>query len=375
MPFMLRQPDDKFDPNAVRRSLICPSNIEGLRLRKLASLGIVGQLRVSCGKPKAYLKGYGRAAFTVISDFLCKAGLKKTMNHYTLRTLLFGLIVASASLLFPACGHGQSDPESRAWNQPVKPFRIIGNIYYVGAAEVSSFLITTPQGHILLDSGLAETVPQIQQNVAKLGFRMSDIKILINSHAHYDHAGGLAALKKLTGAKLMTTQPESELLARGGKEDPQFGDRFAFVPAITDRMLNDGDEVELGGTTMTAHLTPGHTKGCTTWTMKAEEGGKQYNVVFAGSASAPGYKLVDNPKYPKIVEDYERTFRVLKNLECDVFLGAHGSFFSLLEKAILLVQGKQPNPFIDPAGYRTYVDDTEKAFREKLKAQQEAGKN
>jgi metallo-beta-lactamase class B len=173
----------------------------------------------------------------------------------------------------------------------------------------------------------------------------------------------------------MASQADSELLARGAKDDPQFGDRFVFVPVVTDRILNDGDEVELGGTAMTAHLTPGHTKGCTTWTMKADEDGKQYNVVFAGSASAPGYKLVDNPKYPTVLADYERTFRVLKNLECDVFLGSHGSFFSLLEKAKLLAQGKQPNPFIDPTGYRTYVDSAEKAFQEKVKAQQEAGKD
>jgi metallo-beta-lactamase class B len=297
------------------------------------------------------------------------------MNYYTLRTLLFAFVFTSVSLLFPACSLGQSDPESRAWNQPVKPFRIIGNVYYVGAAEISSFLITTPNGHILLDSGLAETVPQIQQNVAQLGFKMSDIKILINSHAHYDHAGGLAELKKLTGAKLMASQADSELLARGAKDDPHFGDRFVFAPVVTDRILNDGDEVELGGTAMTAHLTPGHTKGCTTWTMKVNEGGQQYNVVFAGSASAPGYKLVDNPKYPTVLADYERTFRVLKSLECDVFLGAHGSFFSLLEKAKLLAQGKQPNPFLDPTGYRTYVESAEKAFQEKVKAQQQAGKN
>jgi len=214
---------------------------------------------------------------------------------------------------------GQQDEVSRSWNQPVTPYRIIGNVYYVGASEVTSFLIVTPKGHILLDSGFSETVAQIKQNVAALGFRLEDVKILINSHAHYDHAGGLAQLKELTGAKLMASEADAALLANGGNRDFHFGDRFSYAPVKADRILRDGDTIELGGVKMTAHLTPGHTKGCTTWTMRVTEGLKLYDIVFVGSTSVPGYKLVDNPTYPAIAADYARTFRILKQLPCDVF--------------------------------------------------------
>lgn len=267
---------------------------------------------------------------------------------------------------------GQYTKATPEWNQPVKPFRIIGNIYYVGASEVSSFLITTPQGHILLDSGFAETVPLIVEGIKQLGFKLEDVKILINSHAHYDHAGGLAELKRLAGAQLLLSEPDAALVANGGKGDFQWGDTLTYEPAKADRILQDKDRVELGGVTMIARLTPGHTKGCTTWLMKVTEDGKAYDVIFVGSTTAPDYKLVDNPKYPNIVSDYEYTFRLLRSLPCDVFLGPHGSFFHLKEKAEQLARGKKPNPFIDGKSYRDYLNRTEKDFlvqRSKQKTQ------
>lgn len=279
------------------------------------------------------------------------------------------------SLLFlPTTADSQADATQRSWNQPVKPYRIIGNIWYVGASGVTSFLITTSKGHILLDSGLPETVPQIKQNVARLGFKMSDIKILLNSHAHYDHAGGLAELKALTGAKLMVTTPDAELLARGGKDDFTWGDQYAFKAVKTDRLLKDGDEVKLGEVTMIARLTPGHTKGSTTWTMKAKEGDKQYDIVFASSVSAPGYTLVGNAKYPQIAEDYARSFQILKSLPCDVFLGPHSEFFMMKEKMQRLEQGARTNPFIDAEGYRKYIADGEKNIQEILAKQRQEQK-
>jgi metallo-beta-lactamase class B len=262
-----------------------------------------------------------------------------------------------------------SDDETRKWNQPVKPFKVIGNVYYVGAKEVASYLIVTSQGHILLDTGFLETVPQIKQNVAQLGFRFEDIKILINSHAHADHAGGFASLKKeLTGARLMVSEGDAPLLARGGKNDPNFGDRFVFEAVKVDGTLRDGDTVRLGDVTMTARLTPGHTPGCTTWTMKVREGSKTYDVVFYGSTTIPGFKLVGNTNYPNIVDDFERSFRLLKSLPCDVFLAPHGSFFSLEEKMKRLTVDQ--NPFIDRNGFKRIIERTEKEFRAELKRQQ-----
>jgi metallo-beta-lactamase class B len=282
----------------------------------------------------------------------------------------FALILSlTLSLFLPTTANPQADPTSRSWNQPVKPYRIIGNIWYVGASGVTSFLITTPGGHILLDSGLPETVAQIRQNVAQLGFKLTDIKILINSHAHFDHAGGLAELKELTGAKLMATEADAALLARGGKDDFQWGDRFAYKPVKADRVLRDGEQVELGAVTLTARLTPGHTKGSTTWTMKVNEEGRQYDVVFSTSVSTPGYRLVNNDKYPNIADDYRRTFQILKSLPCDVFLGPHAEFFSMKEKIARMEQGMKPNPFIDAAGYREYVANGEREFQKTLEAQ------
>lgn len=280
-------------------------------------------------------------------------------------TILSLLLVS----FLPALAVAQADPAWRSWNQPVKPFRIIGNVWYVGASDVTAFLITTSAGHILLDSGFAETVPQIKQNVAQLGFKLADVKILLNSHPHNDHAGGLAELKELTGATLMVSEPDAISLANGGKNDPQFGDKMLFAPVKADRLLRDGEEVKLGETTLTARVTPGHTKGSTTWTMKVREGGKSYDVVFATSVSAPGYKLVGNDQHPQVVDDYRRTFRTLQALPCDVFLGPHASFFDMKSKRARLDQGAQPNPFIDPAGYRRYVAAGERAFEEELKKQ------
>ena len=282
------------------------------------------------------------------------------------------LICFISGLLFSsqASTHAQADETSRSWNRPVKPFRIIGNVYYVGANEITSFLITTPNGHILLDSGFAETVPIIKESVKQLGFRLEDVKFLINSQAHYDHAGGFALLKELTGASLAVSKADAEQISGGGKNDFAWGDRFAYQPAKVDRIINDKDKIEIGGVTMTARLTPGHTKGCTTWTMKTKEGGKEYDVVFVGSVTAPGYNLVDNPKYPNITDDYAYTFRLLKTLRCDVFLGSHGSFFSLDHKRRGLEQGKKVNPFIDPEGYRSYLAESEKEYLEELRKQQ-----
>jgi metallo-beta-lactamase class B len=270
-----------------------------------------------------------------------------------------------------------SDDEMRnsweAWNAPFNPLRIIGNVYYVGVTGVSSFLITTPDGHFLVDTGFEKTVPRIKESLTKLGFRLEDIKIVLSSHAHLDHVGGHALMKKLTGAKIMMSEADAALLASGGTTDftPYATNVIAYAPATVDRLLHDGDTVSLGGTTLTCHLTPGHTKGCTTWTMDVTQENKVYHVLFFGSTTVlDGVSLVNNAKYPNIVEDYLSTYQKLKNLPCDVFLAPHAGFFGLANKAARLEKGEKPNPFIDPSAYRNFIGHAESDFRERLQREQ-----
>lgn len=279
-------------------------------------------------------------------------------------SLLFLLVVCFSSNLL-----AQASETDRSWNQPVEPFRIAGNIYYVGANEITSYLITTPKGHILLDGGFKETVPLITANIVKLGFKVADVNYLLNSQAHYDHAAGLAHLKTLTGAKMLASVEDAKLLARGGKDDPNFGDRYLFDPVTVDQTFNDGWKLKLGGTVMTANITAGHTKGCTTWTTKVRDGGRELNVIFVCSTTAPGYQLVANDKYPNIVSDFENTFKRMRGIKVDIFLSAHASQFKMDEKLALKRRSSVSNPFIDPAGYLAFLDATEKAFRQRLAEQ------
>jgi metallo-beta-lactamase class B len=249
---------------------------------------------------------------------------------------------------------GSSTAES-AWNEPFEPFRVLGNVYYVGALGVSAYFIQTPAGAILLDGGLQETAPLIEKNIATLGFRLKDVKVLLNSHAHFDHAGGLAALQKASGGKLVASQGDAPVLRAGSSRQP---------PVRVDRVIADGDTVELGGTVLTAHVTPGHTQGCTTWTTTVVEAGRRHPVVFHCSTSVVD-QLLNNPRYPSIVADYERSFAALRALPCDVFLAPHGDFFQLTAKRAKMTSGA-PNPFIDPSELGRFVDRSEQAFREAL---------
>jgi metallo-beta-lactamase class B len=262
------------------------------------------------------------------------------------------------------------------WTEPFPPFHIAGNLYYVGTKGLASYLVTTRQGNILINSDLESNVPMIEASIERLGFKFKDTKILLISHAHWDHAAGSARIKAVTGARYMVMDGDVSVVESGGKADFQYGKTpgALYQPTKVDRVLHDGGEVKLGGTVLVAHLTPGHTKGCTTWTLKVTEGGKSYNVVIIGSPNVnPGYKLVNNMAYPQISQDYERMWRVLKSLPCDIFLGAHGSYFGLEQKHPLL-KGGQANPFIDPRGYEKYVAQKEQDFRTELANQKGAGK-
>lgn len=280
------------------------------------------------------------------------------------------MLSGALAMMFALSGvlRAQVSPD---WTEPFPPFRIADNLYYVGSKGLASYLITTPQGHILVNSDLESSVPLIRASVESLGFKFSDIKILLISHAHWDHDGGSAAIRALTGATYMVMDADVPVVATGGKADFQYGNQSSslYPPAKVDRVLHDGDEVRLGGVTLVAHLTPGHTKGCTTWTMRAEHGGKIYNVVIVGSPNVnDGYKLVGNSSYPAIASDYEHTFQVLRSLPVDMFLGAHGSYFDMETKYAHLKDGSA-NPFIDPVGYKAYVTEREEAFRRELAKQ------
>jgi len=272
------------------------------------------------------------------------------------------------TLLFACSAFAQVNPE---WTRNHAPFRVIGSVYYVGSQDLASYLITTPQGLILINSSLPSSVPLIRKNVEALGFHFKDVKILLISHGHWDHAAGSAEIKRLTGAKYMVMDADVPVVESGGKDDFQYGNsaESQFPATKVDRVLHDGDEVKLGGVVLVAHKTPGHTKGCTTWTMKVREDNKTYNVVIVGSPNVnTGYKLVDNTAYPTIAQDYELTFRTLKSLPCDVFLGAHGSYFGMEAKFPRMKAGGV-NPFVDPEGYRSYVAEREQAFRAELATQ------
>ncbi len=279
------------------------------------------------------------------------------------------LLSAMLALLFLGIrGSAQNNP---AWTEPFPPFQIAGNLYWVGSKDLASYLIATPQGHILINTNLEVSVPAIRASVEKLGFKFNDIKILLISHAHFDHNAGSALIKQVTGAKYMVMEGDVETVESGGKTDFQYENipDAQFPVTKVDRVLRDGDDVKLGNEVLVARLTPGHTKGCTTWTMKVKEGGKTLDVVIIGSPNVnPGYKLYGNTLYPQIAEDYKRMFRVLKSLPCDYFLGAHGGYFGMEAKYARIKKGAR-SPFIDPDGYKRFVAEKEAAFRRELTKQ------
>jgi metallo-beta-lactamase class B len=296
--------------------------------------------------------------------------------------MLSKLAFAAAFALAAATSQPALAAHSSDYMKYLVPFpahKVAGNVYFVGSKGQASYLITTPEGNILINSGLVESPPMIKDSIEKLGFKYADTKILLISHAHFDHDAGSARIVKETGAKYEVMDSDVDVVESGGKTDFNYGDSkdpdTARYPAVkVSRVLHDGDTVSLGGTVLTAHKTPGHTKGCTTWTLKVKDGGKDLNVVVVGSPNVnPGYVLVGNAKYPNIVQDYETTFKVLKALPVDVFLGAHGDYYGLPAKFEKLKAGGA-NPFIDPAGYKAYIANREAAYRKELAKQKAGGK-
>jgi metallo-beta-lactamase class B len=257
----------------------------------------------------------------------------------------------------------------RDWTLPFEPRKIIGNIYYVGSNLISSFLIVTPAGNILLDTGPVQMLPQVTANIEKLGFGMRDVKFVLNSHAHFDHCGGFAELKLRTGATVIASKLDGELMMRGGKGDFNWGDELAYEPVTPDRIVSDDDHIELGGVSLTAHLTPGHTKGCTSWSMRVNEDGKTYDVLFVCGLTASLYKLTNNDQYPNIVEDERGTLEKLRGMHADIMLASHGFYFDLAGKAARQKPGA-PNPFVDPTELARHVVEMEKDLEQALQAQE-----
>ncbi len=267
--------------------------------------------------------------------------------------------------------------EHPEWTTPITPFRIADGLYYVGSRDLAAYLVVTPAGDVLINSNLESSAPQIKRSVEELGFRFTDVKVLLISHAHWDHDAGSAAVKRMTGAKYMVMEEDVPVVESGGAKDFAYGREMRYPAAKVDRVLHDGDEVRMGGAVLVAHKTPGHTRGCTTWTMRVTDGGRPRDVVIVGSWNVNSeFRLVDRPErrasYPGIAADYQRTFSVLKGLPCDIFLGAHGGYFGMLAKLERAKAGDK-DAWVDPAGYRAAVAERQRAFEAELR-RQESGK-
>lgn len=269
-----------------------------------------------------------------------------------------------------------------SWTTPIAPFQIADNLYYVGSQDLASYLLVTPQGDVLINANLKSSPPQIRASVEKLGFRWRDIRILLNSQAHFDHTGGAAEVIRETHAKNMVMDGDVRVMETGARADflAPSPNIHTYTPVHVDRILHDGDTVSLGGVTLTAHKTAGHTRGCTTWTMRShipgEPAGTLRNIVIVGGVSFwSEYHFVAGPNhpvsYPGIVQDFQHTFAVLHALPCDVFLGAHGGYFDMLTKLQHYPQDG-PRVLIDHAGYQRFVSAAQRAFEQALSEQQAA---
>jgi glyoxylase-like metal-dependent hydrolase (beta-lactamase superfamily II)/DNA-binding beta-propeller fold protein YncE len=270
--------------------------------------------------------------------------------------------------------HRNADEASRRtyideWSKPFAPRKVIGNIYYVGSNLISVFLIATPAGDILLDTGDTNMLPQVMANIRRLGFQPRDVKLLLNSHGHIDHAGAFAEFRRRTGATIAVSRAEAVLMEHGGTGDYASADDLSYEPVTPDRLLDDGDVVALGGVTMTAHLTPGHTKGCTTWSMRVEDHGKPYDVIFICGLVISPFKLTNNTRYPNVVADERASLAKLRAMHADVMLAAHGFWFDLEGKAARQKPGA-PNPFVDPGELPRHITAMQADLDSALAAQE-----
>jgi metallo-beta-lactamase class B len=254
------------------------------------------------------------------------------------------------------------------WTKPTEPFKVIDNIYYVGTEGLAIYLISTPAGHILIDTGVPEVTAQIRDNIQKLGFKVTDVKYILNTQAHFDHTGGFSELKKESGAQLVVGERDKPLVEGGYYPGQESTAELKFPGANVDRAVKDGDTVTLGGVTLTAHDTPGHTPGCTSWSLSVNDGTATRSAIIFCSATIALNKLVSNPTYPGIIDDYRKTFTWARSVKPEVFLAPHPEMYGMQAKRAKLAGGG-PNPFVDPGAFNQYVAGLEKAFDEGLAKQ------
>jgi metallo-beta-lactamase class B len=287
------------------------------------------------------------------------------------------IVLAATAVLVVVLGNLWRASIRKNRSIPDEPFRVAGNLYYVGSTGVTSFLLTGPDGHVLIDGGYPETAPLIIGSIAKLGFDIREVKVLLNSHAHFDHAAGLRELQQASGAKLWISEGDAEMIAAGGVGDRTFGPLRhvglgRFPAALVDHRFKDGDTIRVGPIALTAHVTAGHTPGCTSWSFPVHDGERELLAVSICSLSLlPFMTFVEPESYPGIRSDFERSFERLRSLPADIFLGSHSSFFDMHRKLRERETAEDPvEPFIDREGYRAFIDDAERWFRAELADQQ-----
>ena len=264
----------------------------------------------------------------------------------------------------------QTSAQNESWTRPFPGHRVIGNLYAVGTYGLSVFLITTDEGHILINTGLEDSTPLIRENIEAVGFELEDVKILLTMQAHWDHTAALAEIKQITGAKMLATKDDARVLEDGGFSDAHFGGRETFKPVGVNQILSEGDVVELGDTRLTVYEHPGHTEGSSSYTMQVRENGRDYNVVIANMGTInPGKKLVVDPTYPGVAEDFAKTYRHQKTMEVDVWVAAHGEQYGLHDK-YEPGQAYDPETFVDPEGFLAAVESLERIYLEQLAEEQ-----
>ncbi|MBR0757375.1 subclass B3 metallo-beta-lactamase [Bradyrhizobium jicamae] len=251
------------------------------------------------------------------------------------------------------------------WNKPTEPFKIIDNVYYVGTDGLASYLITSPQGHILVDTVMPESTGQIKASIEKLGFKISDIKYLVNTHAHIDHTGGFAELKQASGAQMVAGERDKPLLEGGYYPGAQEEKALDFPPVNVDRTVREGDTVSVGNVTLTARETPGHSPGCTSWAFSVKDGDATRSALIFCSGTVALNRLAGNPTYPGIVDDYKKTFARARGMKVDILLAPHPEMYKMPEKRAKLAEGG-PNPFVNPGEFNAYAASLEKLFEEAL---------